>query len=89
MNGISQAISATSRAATLRLVERARERDIMVSFDVNYRHRIWSPSEAAEAAWELLPLTDPVFCGAPEEARVVTGCADAPAAAAYFLEHGI
>ena len=89
VSGIAQAISATSRAATLRLAERARERDIMVSFDVNYRHRIWSPSEAAEAAWELLPLTDLVFCGAPDEARVVTGCADAPAAAEYFLDRGI
>ena len=89
LSGISQAISASSRAATLRLAERARERKILVSFDVNYRNRLWSPSEAAEAAWELLPLTDLVFCGAPDEARVVTGCADAPAAAAYFLDRGV
>ena len=62
LSGISQAISASSRAATRRLAERARERGILVSLDINFRPQLWSGEEAAEAMHEVLP--DATSCSA-------------------------
>jgi 2-dehydro-3-deoxygluconokinase len=89
LSGISQAISETSRAATHRLAERAKQAGLDVSYDVNYRHRVWSGAEAAAAMREVLPFVDMVFCGAPDESEIVTGHADPEAAAGYFLEQGL
>ena len=88
VSGISQAISETSRAATFRLVERARAAGIQVSVDVNYRPRLWKPAEAAVALREILPFIDIVFCGAPDESEAVSGFADPVAAGAFFLDQG-
>lgn len=88
LSGISQAISASSRAATRRLAERARERGIPVSLDINFRPQIWSGEEAAKAMHEVLPDADLVFCGAPDESLAVAGLPDPEDAARYFLDQG-
>ncbi len=88
LSGISQAISASSRDATRRLADRAREYGIQVSLDINYRPQIWSPQEAADAIREVLPDAHLVFCGAPDESKAVTGYADPADAAKYFLDQG-
>lgn len=88
LSGISQAISASSRAATRRLAERARERGIPVSLDINFRPQIWSGEAAAEAMHEVLPDADLVFCGAPDESLAVVGLPDPEDAARYFLDRG-
>ena len=89
LSGISQVISESSRAATLRLAERAKAAGIDVSYDLNYRARLAPPQVWAEAAREVLPFTDFVFCGAPLETEVVTGHAAPEAAAAFFLDRGL
>ncbi|MCY4110985.1 MAG: sugar kinase [Chloroflexi bacterium] len=88
LSGISQAISASSRAATRRLAERARERGIPVSLDINFRPQIWSGEEAAKAMHEVLPDANLVFCGAPDESLAVAGLPDPEDAARYFLDQG-
>jgi len=88
LSGISQAISASSRAATRRLAERARERGIPVSLDINFRPQIWSGDEAAAAMHEVLPDADFVFCGAPDESLAVAGLSEPEDAARYFLDRG-
>ena len=88
LSGISQAISASSRAATRRLAQRASERGIPVSLDINFRPQIWSGEDAAEAMHEVLPEADLVFCGAPDESLAVAGLGDPEDAARYFLDHG-
>ena len=58
-----------ARMATLDLVERARDRDCLVSFDPNARPELWSSREAfADAVAELLPLAD-VVKATPEDLR--------------------
>ncbi len=89
LSGISQAVSASSRAATRHLAQCARDRGIPVSLDVNYRPQLWLPEEAAEAMHEVLPHADVVFCGAPNESTAVTGYPDPADAAKYFLDHGV
>ena len=88
LSGISQAISASSRAATRRLAQRARERDILVSLDINFRPQLWSGEDAAAAMHEVLPDANLVFCGAPDESLAVAGLPDPEDAARYFLDRG-
>ncbi len=88
LSGISQAISASSRAATRRLAARAREHGIPVSLDINFRPQLWSGEEAAVAMHEVLPDADFVFCGAPDESLAVAGVRDPEDAARYFLDRG-
>ncbi len=87
LNGIAQAISASSRAAARRLAERGRAAGAAVAFDLNYRARLWDGAAAARAAHELLPLVDVALCGF-DEGQAVFG-ADAPETLAQLLlAHG-
>ena len=88
LSGISQAISDSSRSATRRLAERATEASIDISFDMNYRPQIWPPEEARAAAREVLPLTDLVFLGVPDESRILLDETDPEAAGAALLDLG-
>jgi 2-dehydro-3-deoxygluconokinase len=49
LTGITPALGAGARAAFERFLERARMHNIALSFDVNYRGRLWSTQEAAQA----------------------------------------
>ena len=76
VSGISQAISATARATVLEAVRAARERGVAVSFDPNYRHQLWTPGEAREAAEEVLPFVDYFLPSAPADTETLLGTAD-------------
>ena len=88
LSGISQAISASSRAATRHLAQRARDRGILVSLDINFRPQLWSGEDAAAAMHEVLRYAHLVFCGAPDESLAVMGLRDPEDAARYFLDRG-
>lgn len=47
MTGITPAIGVANREHAGRLLEHARERNVPVSFDVNFRSKLWSPADAA------------------------------------------
>jgi 2-dehydro-3-deoxygluconokinase len=69
LTGITPALSTDCRDFVLWA---AREGGTRVSFDVNYRSKLWSPEEARELVEEMLPHTDLLFIGA-EEARALWG----------------
>lgn len=62
--GITPALSEQLAETTDRLVSIAREADTRVGFDLNYRSKLWSESEARAAFERLLPQVDLLF--APE-----------------------
>lgn len=79
LTGITPALSPGCRILTAAIVERARMAGVAVSFDVNFREKLWS---AAEAAATLLPLFSGVellFCSQADAQRVF-GCSGTPAA---------
>lgn len=57
VSGISLAIS----SVTTKLIREAKKRGITVSFDFNYRSKLWSIQEAAMMYKQVLPLVDIVF----------------------------
>jgi 2-dehydro-3-deoxygluconokinase len=72
LTGITPALSAGCRDFVLWAAREARERGTRVSFDVNYRSKLWSPEEARALAEELLPRVDLLFAG-DEEALALWG----------------
>ena len=72
LTGITAALSDECRAFTLWAAREARAVGTRVSFDVNYRSRLWSPEDAKGFVEEMLPLVDLLFVG-DEEARALWG----------------
>ena len=71
-SGITQAISATARAAALTLFREARAVGVSTAFDANYRARLWTVTEAQAALADILPVTD-FFFPSLEDATALSG----------------
>ncbi|WP_332309175.1 sugar kinase [Rhodococcus sp. WMMA185] len=78
VTGITPALSQSAADTVTSAVEIAHAAGLLVSIDINYRSKLWSPDEAAPALRRLVERGDIVFAG-PEEAHLVLG-ADAPSA---------
>ena len=78
VTGITPALSDTARAATFHAVETARAAGVPVSFDLNYRAKLWSRYDAAPVLRDLVSRADVVFAG-PDEAALVLGTDEAVA----------
>jgi 2-dehydro-3-deoxygluconokinase len=72
LTGITPALSEECRRFVLWIAQEARQSGTRVSFDVNYRSKLWSPEEARAFTEELLPRVDLFFAG-DEEARALWG----------------
>jgi 2-dehydro-3-deoxygluconokinase len=68
LSGVTPALGEASRA----LVRRALQEAATVSFDVNYRSKLWSPEEARAFVQDVLPSVRYLFLG-EAEARLVFG----------------
>lgn len=62
ISGISFAISPSARRLSFQLLKEAKARGITVSFDFNYRGKLWSIEEAARVYREIINYVDIVFC---------------------------
>lgn len=78
LSGITQAISESAQAATLKAARLAREAGTLVFYDPNVRLRLWAERGAADAlelayaaVAELLPYVDVVFPSHPTDASAV------------------
>ncbi|MDI3340268.1 MAG: sugar kinase [Sphaerobacter sp.] len=72
LTGITPALSAQCAAITRRLADAARAAGVPISFDVNYRSRLWSPQEAAAGLEPLCRAATVLLCGR-SDARTVWG----------------
>ncbi len=78
-----------ARSATHRIAELAREHDVPVAFDVNFREHLWEGREAArEAVSPLLDLSTIVKLG-DDELEPLLGTDDAEEAAQGLLDRGV
>lgn len=66
LTGITCALSPGSADFVSWLAGEARRRGVRVSFDVNFRSRLWSPADARVALEKVLPAVDLVFVGHEE-----------------------
>lgn len=62
ISGITPALSAAWRDLTLVLIKAAKQAGCLISFDVNYRGKLWSREEAGKTIRTILPYVD--YCSA-------------------------
>lgn len=83
LTGITAALSPTCQEVVAQAAGRARAAGVSVSFDVNYRGRLWTPEAAAAALLPIMQGADLLFCKADDAVRLF-GAAGTPA---QMLEH--
>lgn len=74
LTGITPALSASCRALVIEIVQRAKAAGVSISFDVNFRRKLWSEAEAATILSPLIQDVDLLFCGQSDACRLF-GCA--------------
>ena len=84
ITGISPALSGSCRKATYRLIERAREHGVFVSFDPNLRPALWAnEGEMIEVINDLASMADIVLPGV-EEGMILMGSDDPEKIADFY-----
>ncbi|HEX9533651.1 MAG TPA: sugar kinase [bacterium] len=84
LTGITPSLSATCRELVGRAVREAKAAKVAVSFDINYRTRLWTAAAAAAALAPLLSQVT-VLISTAEDAQVVFGIAGSARAVAEAL----
>lgn len=87
VTGISLALGPSTEEVVHEAIRVAREAGVSVSFDFNYRSRLWSRATAAEAYRRILGSVDVVFAG-DEEAELLLGERDSIELAAELAAFG-
>ncbi len=72
LTGVTPALGQGAREAFSRLLQRARAQGTTISFDVNYRAKLWAPEEAAIALEEPCRVANILFC-TREDAHTLWG----------------
>ncbi|MBG6182997.1 2-dehydro-3-deoxygluconokinase [Arthrobacter sp. CAN_A214] len=73
LTGITPALSPAAAEATLWAASEARKRGILVSFDVNYRSKLWDAAAASPVLTQLAGFADVVIASDDELALVAAG----------------
>ncbi|MBP8892887.1 MAG: sugar kinase [Saprospiraceae bacterium] len=63
LTGITLALSEDWQSMGLTLIKEAKKRDIKISFDMNYRQKMWSAEEAKKTFEQVLPHIDYLSAG--------------------------
>ncbi|WP_104133082.1 sugar kinase [Cryobacterium sp. M91] len=84
VTGITPALSESAAQATRHAMSLARDAGVLVSFDLNYRSRLWNAQAARQSYRDLIALADIVFAG-EDEAEIAVGRADSVAETARLL----
>lgn len=73
LTGITPALSPVCFDIIMEAIQRAKECEVPVSFDVNYRQRLWSEADAAQKLLPLIQGVELLFCGQADAKRLF-GC---------------
>ena len=71
--GITQSLSLTAADAVLKAFKIAKENGVKVAYDINYTPRIWEVEDAKEAAENVLPYIDILFCNLEHDVKHLYG----------------
>jgi 2-dehydro-3-deoxygluconokinase len=77
LTGVTAALGGNVRDVVRRAIDEAGAAGVPVSFDVNYRSRLWSPKEARDFLFEVMPRLRYLFIG-EDDAATVFDLAGAP-----------
>ncbi len=77
LSGLTLALCSGVRDLLTEAAARAKAAGVPVSFDMNYRSRLWTPETARNVAGPFVRGVDVLFCGRADAARVF-GCEGTP-----------
>ncbi len=77
LTGITPALSPSCRQVTELAIQRARKAGVPISFDINFRAKLWSESEATTTLLPMIQGVDLLFCGQGDAAKLF-GCKGEP-----------
>lgn len=63
LSGITPALSPAWLELLIKLMQEAKSRGVKISFDINFRGKLWSQAQAAEALKQILPYVDYLSAG--------------------------
>lgn len=86
LTGITPALSTSCKEIIFEAIAQARQRGIKVSFDVNYRQKLWSESEAEKVLTPLIQGVEILFCSMNDAIRVFHCNGTAQEVASQMLE---
>lgn len=84
LTGISPALSEGMAEVVFEALRVAQEAGVAVSFDLNYRSKLWSREDARQSYLRIIPQADIVFAG-DDEAAIAVGTSDSPLELAHRL----
>lgn len=87
VTGVSLAVSQTMRSAAFQAAEHARAQGTLVSFDLNFRERLWPVAEARPVIEAFLELADIVLPSEDEVMRLAA-LTDTSEMLNHFSRHG-
>jgi 2-dehydro-3-deoxygluconokinase len=87
VTGITPALSQSAKEVMFSLVHRAKRNGMKITFDPNYRSKLWSLENALPVLRELSRQSD-IVLPAYEEGRLITGEGTPEKIATWFLENG-
>ena len=88
LGGITPGLSASCFAAVQRAMEIAKAREVCITFDLNYRAKVWPPEEARGPLESLMSNADHLFAGR-EDLFKLTGMSDQEALLDYLGSLGV
>jgi len=88
-SGIAQAISKSSKNAVLKSAMIAKDHGVLVSYDPNYRHQLWSHDEARAAMEEIMPFVDIFLPSSPADTKPLFNSDDPEVVAYEAFQRGV
>jgi 2-dehydro-3-deoxygluconokinase len=70
LTGITATLSPSCLEILTQAIQRAKECNVAVSFDINYRQKLWSESDAAQTLLPLIQGVEILFCGQADAKRL-------------------
>jgi 2-dehydro-3-deoxygluconokinase len=70
LTGITPALSPSCFEIVREAIGRAKEQNVPVSFDINYRQKLWSESDAAQRLLPLIQGAELLYCSQADAARL-------------------
>jgi 2-dehydro-3-deoxygluconokinase len=70
LTGITPALSPSCLEIVTEAVQRAKECNVPVSFDVNYRQKLWSEADASQTLLPLIQTVELLFCSQADAIRL-------------------
>jgi 2-dehydro-3-deoxygluconokinase len=86
LTGITPPLSASCHEIITQALNKAKEKKIPVSFDVNYRQKLWSETEACDTLLPMIQNVELLFCSQADAIRLFGCKGDMQEIAATMLE---